>query len=495
MAEVDFDVLIVGAGISGIAAGFHLQKRSPSQTYAILESREAIGGTWDLFRYPGIRSDSDMYTFGFAFRPWTDGSVFADGPSIRHYVRDTAERNGITDHIRFGHRVVSADWDSQTALWTLKAETADGPVVLTCRFLIMCSGYYRYDQGYQPDFKGMGDFQGEVIHPQKWREDQDYDGKRVAIIGSGATAVTLVPAMIDKAAHVTMVQRSPTYIAGRPSRDMFADVMRKILPESWAYSVSRTKNILFSIFFYELSQRWPGHVRGEVQKYIKGELGDDFDVEKHFTPSYDPWDQRFCLAPDGDFFDALKTEKADIKTDGIERFTASGLQLASGEHVDADIIIPATGLEILLMGGIAFSVDGNPWAARDHFAYRGMMLSGLPNLAICFGYTNASWTLKIDLTCERVCRQLNHMAEQEYDYCVPEPPADIEPIPLLDFSSGYVQRAVDQLPQQGSKPPWRAYQNYFQDMMAIRFGKLEDGHMRWGQAGDVPVEESLKAAE
>ncbi|MEE2567120.1 flavin-containing monooxygenase [Hyphobacterium marinum] len=495
MTETDLDVLVVGAGISGIAAGYHLQKRAPDQRYAILEAREAVGGTWDLFRYPGIRSDSDMYTFGFAFRPWTDGKVFADGPSIRHYVRDTAERHDIMEKIRFGHRVVSAAWNTGAAHWTVRAETASGPVTLTAKFLVMCSGYYRYDRGHEPEFEGASDFAGEIIHPQKWREDQAYAGKRVAVIGSGATAVTLVPAMAEEAAHVTMIQRSPTYIAGRPSRDVIADTLRKILPEKSAYAISRTKNIALSILFYEMAQRWPGYIRKQIKTYIRGELGEDFDVDRHFTPDYDPWNQRFCLAPDGDFFAALKGGKADIRTDTIERFVPEGVRLSSGETVEADIIIPATGLDILLMGGIELTVDGQVWNAAEHFAYRGMMLSGLPNLAICFGYTNASWTLKIDLTCERVCRLLNHMAREGCDYCVPEPPKDIEPAPLLDFSSGYIQRAIDRMPRQGTKPPWRAYQNYFQDMLAIRYGRLEDGALAFRRAGDVRTDSFAEAAE
>lgn len=482
MSETDLDVIVVGAGISGIAAGYHLQTRSPGQSYAILEARDAIGGTWDLFRYPGIRSDSDMYTFGFAFRPWTDGKVFADGPGIRNYVRDTAERYGITGHIRFGHRVAGASWDSASARWTIRAETADGPVELTARFLVMCSGYYRYDRGHEPEFAGAAEFRGEIVHPQKWAEDREYAGQRVAIIGSGATAVTLVPAMADKAAHVTMIQRSPTYIAGRPSRDGIADFLRRILPGRAAYAVSRTKNIVLSMLFYELSQRWPDYIRKQIKTYIRGELGGEFDVDRHFTPDYDPWNQRFCLAPDGDFFAALKSGRASIRTDKIERFVPEGVRLESGETIEADLIIPATGLELLLMGGIEFTVDGEVHDPTTSFAYRGMMLSGLPNLAIAFGYTNASWTLKIDLTCERVCRLLNHMERQGYDYCVPEPPDDLEPAPLLDFSSGYIQRALGRLPRQGTKPPWRAYQNYFQDMLSIRYGRLEDGALTFHRA-------------
>lgn len=485
MAEEHFDVLVVGAGVSGIAAGYHLQKRCPDRSYAILEAREAMGGTWDLFCYPGIRSDSDMYTFGYAFRPWTSGKVFADGPAIRHYVKDTAERHDIESHIRYRHRVVSADWDGKSARWTVTVERGEegARAVYTCGFLMMCSGYYRYDKGYLPAFEGMEDFTGRIVHPQHWPEDLDYAGKRVAIIGSGATAVTLVPAMAETAAHVTMVQRSPSYIAARPMRDRIADGLRKVLPGGLAYRLTRAKNVLLTIYFYQLSQRFPEFVKRQVMKAIEKELGEDAAVGTHFNPSYNPWDQRFCLAPDGDFFQALKDGKASIRTDHIDQFTPDGLKLKSGEVVEADIIIPATGLQMLLLGGVDFRVDGAPFVAKDSFAYRGMMLSGMPNLALAFGYTNASWTLKVDLTCERVCRLLNHMKRKGYDYVEPVAPPDLEAEPLLDFSSGYVQRSIAEFPKQGARPPWRAYQNYIQDMLAIRYGKLEDGEVHFGEAG------------
>ena len=496
MPDEHFDVLIVGAGLSGIAAAYHLQTRSPDRSYAILEARDAIGGTWDLFRYPGIRSDSDMYTFGFAFRPWTDGKVFADGPAIREYVSDTARRNGIEEKIRFGTRVAHANWDSETARWTVRTERgADGKrTSFTCNFLMMCSGYYRYDQGHMPDFAGMEDFSGAIIQPQLWPENVDYAGKKIIIIGSGATAVTLVPAMAPTAAHVTMLQRSPTYIAARSSRDGFADFMRKILPEKLAYSVTRAKNVLLTIYVYQLSQRWPDFVKRQVIKAIADRLGPDFDVERHFSPSYDPWDQRFCLAPDGDFFDVLVDGSASIVTDQIERFTKTGIKLKSGTEIEADLIIPATGLEMQLFGGMTLSVDGAMVRAADTVTYRGMMLGNVPNLAIAFGYTNASWTLKVDLTCERVCRLLNHMTARGHDYCVPVPPADLETAPMLDFSSGYVQRALANLPRQGAKSPWRTYQNYVQDMLTIRFGKLEDGAMTFGRLGQATQQGAAQEA-
>ena len=496
----ELDVLIIGAGISGVGAAWHLQDKSPSQSYKILEARGDLGGTWDLFRYPGIRSDSDMYTFGYNFRPWTDGKVFADGPSIRNYIRDTAREAGIDRRIQFNTRVQSASWSTEEARWTVTAERDGVTEVYKARFVIMCSGYYRYESGYMPDFPGMADFQGEIIHPQLWKEDQPYEGKRVVIIGSGATAITLVPSMAEKAAHVTMLQRSPSYIAARPSRDAIADVLRKVLPGRAAYTLTRAKNIGLAIFFFNLARRFPGFVKKGVIKQIRETLGEDFPVEKHFSPAYNPWDQRFCLAPEGDFFEALKTDKADIVTDHIERFTKTGVQLKSGEHLDADLIIPATGLAMQVGGAVDISVDGRAFNAPDHVTYRGMMLSDVPNMALAFGYTNASWTLKIDLTCERVCRMLNHMEKTGADYAVPEPPADLETLPLLDFSSGYVQRALPDLPRQGATQPWRTYQNYIKDMMAIRYGKLEDGHIRFGQAGDRarlgPIEtEQAQAAE
>jgi len=482
------DVVIIGAGLSGVGVAWHLQDKTKNKTYAILEARADLGGTWDLFRYPGIRSDSDMYTFGYNFRPWVDGKVFADGPSIRNYVRETAREAGIDKHIRFNTRVRAVRWDTQAARWTVEADGPDGPEVWSARFLILCSGYYRYASGYMPEFAGLERFKGDVVHPQLWDDAYDYSGKQVVIIGSGATAVTLLPAMAEQAGHVTMLQRSPSYIAARPSRDAVADFLRKVLPGRLAYSLTRIKNVAMGMFFFNLARSAPGFVKKGVLKQIRKELGEDFDVETHFSPSYDPWDQRFCLAPDGDFFEALKTDKADIVTDRIKTFDETGLQLESGAHLDADLVIPATGLAMQIGGGMEIEVDGRPLHAPDHVTYRGMMLSDVPNMALCFGYTNASWTLKIDLTCERVCRMLNHMDQTGADYAVPEPPADLETLPLLDFSSGYVQRALPDLPKQGAVTPWRTYQNYLMDMLTIRYGKLDDGHLRFGTAGDGDAE-------
>ena len=480
----ELDVLIVGAGISGIGAAWHLQDKCPDRSYEIIEARADMGGTWDLFRYPGIRSDSDMYTFGYAFRPWTDGSVFADGPSIRGYIKDTANDNGITDKVRFNTKMVHASWDTASARWTVTVETDGQTRTYMARFLFMCTGYYRYDQGYLPKFEGYDDFKGDIIHPQLWKEDQAYDDKRIVIIGSGATAVTLVPSMVDKAKHITMLQRSPTYIAARPSVSPVANFFQRLLPKQAAHMMTRVFSVGFAMFFYNLSKAWPNFVRKGVLKDAKARLGEDYPVEKHLSPNYNPWDQRFCAAPDGDFFDAINTGKAEIVTDHIERFTETGIQLKSGDHLDADMIIPATGLAVRLFGGATFDVDGQAFNGPDHFTYRGMMLSHMPNFALAVGYTNASWTLKIDLTCERVCRMLNKMKQDGSDYVVAEPPEDLETLPLLNLTSGYLTRVQHLLPKQGAVAPWRTYQNYVLDMVSIRYGKLEDGAVRFGMAGD-----------
>ena len=496
MSKVDVDVLIIGAGVSGIGIAHHLQERCPGKTYRVIEARDQIGGTWDLFRYPGIRSDSDMYTFGYAFKPWVDGKVFADGPAIRNYVSETADSAGIAPHICFGRTATSANWNSETASWTLEADGPDGPETYTAQFLFFASGYYRYDKGYLPHFEGVEDFGGDFIHPQKWEENYDYSGKKVVIIGSGATAVTLLPSMAETAEHVTMLQRSPTYIAGRPSVDKTANFLRKILPGKLAYTITRTKNILQTILIYNLSQTFPNFVKQGILKQTRAMLGDEFDVEEHFAPSYKPWDQRFCAAPDGDFFKALRSGKASVETDQIERITKTGIQLKSGQHLDADLIIPATGLNLQFVGGMEVAVDGEPVDIPDHVVYRGMMVSDIPNMAMAFGYTNASWTLKIDLTCERFCRNINYINKTGADYFVPVPHPDMprEPLKLLD--SGYFRRAADILPKQGPKTPWRVHQNYFADMMAIRFGSIDDGSMQFGNAAPiVQTEPEQEAAE
>lgn len=486
MVENCFDVVIVGAGVSGIGAARHLQTRCPSKTFTILEARENIGGTWDLFRYPGIRSDSDMYTFGYAFRPWTQGKIFADGDSIRNYVQDTAAEFGIDQHIQPGWRVTQANWDSSTAHWELTAaNTSTGEQqTLACSFLMMCSGYYRYDRGYVPEFDGIDDFRGDILHPQHWPEDYDCSDKRIVVVGSGATAVTLIPAMAFEAKHVTMLQRSPTYIGAVPSVDHIANLLRRILPGMMAHKLIRMKNIVLITCFYQMARWFPGWFKWQVNRYIRKELGPDFDIKRHFTPKYAPWDQRFCVAPDGDFFQVMKNGSASVVTDHIERITESGISLRSGESIKADAIVLATGLDIQVGGGIEVSINNKVIEPAECVSYRGMMLAPLPNLAIAIGYTNNSWTLKIDLMCERVCRLLNHMDSKGYVSCVPVPPDGLESAPLLDLKAGYVERAASRLPRQGTVPPWRTYQNYFQDMLTIRYGRLEDGAIQFSRKAD-----------
>ncbi len=474
------DVLVVGAGLSGIGAGCHLQTECPRKTYAILEARDAIGGTWDLFRYPGIRSDSDMYTLGYRFKPWPGAKAIADGPSILDYVRNTATEYAVEDKIRFNHKVVGAEWSTADARWTVEAERTDtGETVrLTCNFLLMCSGYYSYDNPYTPDFPGSDRFKGPVIHPQHWSDDIDYEDKRVVVIGSGATAVTLVPAIAERAEHVTMLQRSPTYIVTLPAVDPIARLVRKVLPAKWAYSLIRWKNVIVTSLFYQLSRRRPRLVKRFIREGVKRQLPAGYDMKTHFRPRYDPWDQRVCLVPDGDLFTALREERASIVTDRIETFTESGIKLESGDELEADLIITATGLNLLPLGGAQLRVDGEDVSIPETMGYKGMMLSGVPNFAVALGYTNASWTLKCDLTHEYVCRLLNHMDEQGHRQCTPEiNDPTVTPEPMIDFTSGYVQRAIHMFPKQGSKAPWRLHQNYARDIFTIRFGDIEDEAM------------------
>jgi cation diffusion facilitator CzcD-associated flavoprotein CzcO len=480
MSIEHFDVLIVGAGISGIGAGYYLQARCPGKRYAILEGRGDIGGTWDLFRYPGIRSDSDMFTLGYSFRPWKEAKAIADGPSIREYVRDTAREYGIDRHIRFNHRVRSASWSSEDARWTVEVDTGDSGerVRYTCSFLYMCSGYYSYASGYTPSFPGKGDFQGRLVHPQQWPEDLDYRGKRVVVIGSGATAVTLVPAMAKEAAHVTMLQRSPSYIASLPAEDPIANAIRKLLPERTAHDVARWKNVALGTLFYQLCRRAPGLARRILRSGVKKELPPEFDVDTHFNPRYEPWDQRLCLVPDADLFAAIKSGRASVVTDRIRSLTNNGILLESGDELVADIIVTATGLRLQLCGGMQMTVDGEPVEANRMFVYKGLMLGNVPNFALCVGYTNASWTLRAELSSKYVCRLLNHMDRHGYRQCLPRPDdSTLEPRPLLGLTSGYVQRAVDELPKQGSKAPWYLRQNYVLDRLTMRFGAVDDGTM------------------
>ena len=482
-AQLDHvDVLIVGAGISGIGAAYHLQDRCPGKSYAILEAREVMGGTWDLFRYPGIRSDSDMHTLGYRFRPWTESATLADGPSILRYVNDTAREYGIDRRIRYGHRVLGAEWSSDDALWTVTAERVDtGETVrMTCGFLLSCSGYYRYDRGYTPEFAGTERFRGQIIHPQFWPEDLDYSGKRVVVIGSGATAVTLVPAMTDKAGHVTMLQRSPTYIIALPEEDPVAKVAQKYLPERLAYSVVRAKNVLLQSLSYRFSRRFPQRMRKFIRSQVAAQLPADYAIDTHFKPSYDPWDQRLCIVPQADLFRAISSGRASVVTDHVDTFTETGVRLRSGEELEADIVVTATGLQLLAFGGIDLTVDGEKVVLNERLAYKGMMLSDVPNYAFAIGYTNASWTLKADLTCEYVCRLLNHMERTGTRICVPhndDPTVSEEP--LLDFKAGYVLRSLHEFPQQGSKAPWKLRQNYPRDVLTLRYGSVTDSGMKF----------------
>ncbi|MDE2148402.1 MAG: NAD(P)/FAD-dependent oxidoreductase [Gammaproteobacteria bacterium] len=477
-----FDVLVVGAGLSGIGAGYHLQTRCSGKRYLILEARDCIGGTWDLFRYPGARSDSDMYTLGYAFRPWPDARTIADAPSILSYVRDTARAYGIDRRIRFNHRVVRAAWSSAAACWKVEAER--GPrretVRLSCNFLYLCSGYYDYAQGHLPAFPGRQRFRGRIVHPQQWPDDLDYAGKRVLVIGSGATAMTLVPALAATAAQVTLLQRSPGYVVALPAEDRFAGVLRRALPQKLAYGIARWKNVLLNLLFFKVCRRWPGFAKKLIRKGVAAGLPPGYDVETHFKPRYNPWDQRLCVVPDGDLFTAIRDGRATVVTDRIETFTAQGVRLASGVELQADIIVTATGLKLLALGGIRFSVDGAAVELARALSYKGMMLSDIPNLAMALGYTNASWTLKAELSSRYLCRLLNYMDQHGFGQCTPRnsDPA-VRPQPLLDLSSGYVLRAVDRLPKQGSKPPWRLYQNYLRDMLALRYGAVDDGVMRF----------------
>jgi monooxygenase len=479
-----FDVLIVGAGLSGVGAAAHLRMECPEKSFAILEGRAAMGGTWDLFRYPGIRSDSDMYTLGYRFRPWRDPKAIADGPAILKYIRETATEFALDEKIRYNHRVRHAAWSSDEARWTVEAEAgAEKSIVrYTCGFLYLCTGYYDYESGYTPEWSGMDSFRGRIVHPQKWTDDIDYAGKRVVVIGSGATAVTLVPAMAERAGHVTMLQRSPTYVVSRPAEDKIANWLRRYLPARAAYALTRWKNVLLGMFFYKLARSRPAIMKRLIAKGVRRQLGEDYDL-KHFTPQYNPWDQRLCLVPDSDLFRAINEGKASIVTDQIETFTETGLKLKSGAQLDADIIVTATGLVLKLMAGLQLEVDGAPVEMSKTMAYKGMMYSDVPNLASAFGYTNASWTLKCDLTAEYVCRLLKYMDRHGYASCTPRVnDPSVEPEPVLDFTSGYVQRALDTLPRQGSKTPWRLHQNYVKDLSMLRYGRVDDGTMEFRMA-------------
>jgi monooxygenase len=479
------DVIIIGAGLSGIGAARHLRERCPEKTFLILEGRAAIGGTWDLFRYPGVRSDSDMYTLGYTFKPWKDQKAIADGPSILAYVRETAAENGLDARIRFNHRVIRASWSTADAAWTLEIDRGPGEesVRLTCNFLLSCTGYYDYAAGYTPELPGIERFTGRVVHPQFWKDDIEYAGKRVVVIGSGATAVTLVPELAKKAAHVVMLQRSPTYVVSRPAEDPIANWLRDHVPAELAYGLARWKNVLMGMAFFQLSRRRPALAKKRLIDLVRAELGPDYDVEKHFTPSYNPWDQRVCLVPDSDLFASIRSGKASVVTDHIESFTETGIRLRSGEELPADLVVTATGLKIQFLSGMELTVDGHRIEPGKTMTYKAMMLCGVPNLVCTFGYTNASWTLKADLTSEYVCRLLRHMSAVGARKATPRrADAGVEEIPFLDFSSGYVQRGMSSFPKQGSKRPWKLDQNYVLDILNLRFGDVDDGTIEFDGA-------------
>ena len=487
MTSEHVDVVVVGAGLSGIGAGYHLQTMSPDRSYVILEGRESLGGTWDLFKYPGVRSDSDMHTLGFSFKPWTEAKSIADGPSILKYLKQTVSQFGIDKHIRYGQLVTKAQWSTDDAQWTVTStDKATGTTnTYTCSFLFMCSGYYSYKKGHTPEFTGRERFKGTIVHPQEWPTDLDYAGKRVVVIGSGATAVTIVPSMADKAAHVTMLQRSPTYMVSRPDHDVLANRMRKVLPPKMAYNLTRFKNTWRQQLVYNKTRTDPNKVKQLLLGGIQLELGADYDIAKHFTPNYNPWDQRLCLVPNGDFFKAMREGKASVVTDHIASFTETGIQLASGEHLDADIIVTATGLELVTLGEMDFYVDGNQVDFAKTWTYKGFAYSDIPNLASTFGYINASWTLRSDLTAEYVCRLLNHMRKKGVVQCTPrlrEQDQNMKERPWIDgFSSGYMQRMMHRMPRQGDHEPWINPQNYRRDKKMFKHSPIDDGVMQFSK--------------
>ena len=476
-----YDVLIVGAGLSGIAAAYHIQSKCPDKSYAVLEGRAVIGGTWDLFKYPGIRSDSDMYTLGFSFNPWESPKAIADGPSILQYIKDTAQKFGIDEKILFNHKVVDASWTDSSKYWTLTLRDAEGLSYrqMRCNFLISCSGYYDYERGHEPSFEGRESFEGLILHPQKWDESLDYQDKKVVVIGSGATAITLLPEMAKTAQKVTMLQRSPTYIKSLPGKDKMANFLRRVLPKKMAYNLSRWKNVLVSLAFYKAARKWPKSIKKFLIKEAKKEMGPNYDL-KHLTPHYNPWDQRLCVAPDGDFFEALRSGKTEIVTDTIARFTPKGILLDSGAELEADIIVTATGLKVQMLGGMTVHVNGVLGETKDIHCYRGVMFSDVPNFAVAIGYTNASWTLKCDLSCHYVTRILNYMRKKHFRVCTPRfEGKGLDSKPLLDFDAGYIKRASAIMPKQGSKAPWKVYQNYVADYFTLKYRRAVDKYLEF----------------
>jgi cation diffusion facilitator CzcD-associated flavoprotein CzcO len=469
------NVLIVGAGLSGIGAAVHLHTRCPEKSYAILESRNSMGGTWDLFRYPGIRSDSDMFTLGYSFKPWLGEKSITDGESILDYIRETAEEYGVEEKIRFGHKVIAAEWSTAESRWTVRAERDGEPVELTCDWLYGCTGYYRYDEGFTPNFEGTERFEGQIVHPQHWPEDLDYAGKRVVVIGSGATAMTLVPALAERAAQVTMLQRSPTYVISRPAVDPVARVLRRLLPEKLSYTATRWKNVFLMLASYKASRRWPHVVKRLIRRDLERQLPADYDIDTHFKPRYNPWDERLCVVPTADLFDAIRGGKAEVVTDHVETFTEKGIRLQSGRELEADIIVTATGLNLLVLGGMQILIDGKEKQFSDTVGYKGMMFSGIPNMVMAMGYTNASFTLKTDLVGDYICRLLKHMDAHGYRAATPRAPGpSVGTEPFIDLKSGYVLRSLDQLPTQAATRPWRLHQNYAQDVRLLRKGPIDD---------------------
>jgi hypothetical protein len=483
--SLEFDTLIVGAGLSGIGSAVHLRQLCPDRRFAILEGRARLGGTWDLFRYPGVRSDSDMHTLGYGFKPWSGAKAIADGPAILQYLQETASEYGLLPHIRFEHRVMAATWSSAQSCWWLTVQVGKDPtpVQMRCRFLLVCSGYYNYSQGHTPAFAGQDRFLGRVVHPQDWPTDLDYRQQRVVVIGSGATAMTLVPAMAQNAGHVTMLQRSPTYVVARPRIDAMANALRRLLPAGLAYAITRWKNVGLGLFFYNFAKRHPERAKARIVGAAAAALPTGFDAHTHFSPRYKPWDQRVCLVPDGDLFAAIRSGKASVVTDTVAAFEAQGIRLGSGDLLAADVIVTATGLDLLGFGGMTLQVDGKQVALSKTMSYKGMMLAGVPNMAYVVGYTNASWTLKSDLTGAFVCRLLRHMQRIGAQVCMPAvPDSSVKAQPWVDFSSGYIQRSLDQFPVQGSSTPWRLNQNYLRDLLDLRFGRLSDGVLQFSGA-------------
>ncbi|MDA9664282.1 NAD(P)/FAD-dependent oxidoreductase [bacterium] len=475
------DVLIIGAGLSGIGGACHLRRNCPDRSFMILESREASGGTWDLFRYPGIRSDSDMYTFGYGFKPWNDKSSIADGHKILRYIREAAAEYDVEQHIRYQHKVLSANWSSTNQRWLVTAELGDTgeQVSIDCQFIFSCSGYYDYDQGYTPEFAGIDKFKGQVVHAQHWPEKLNYKDKRVVVIGSGATAVTLVPTMSKDTASLVMLQRSPTYIASIPKEQPLAEKLRKWLPDRWVFRLTRWSRVFFQIYLYQLSRKKPQQLKKLLLGRVRQEMGPDYDVDTHFTPDYNPWDQRLCGVPDGDLFAAIREGRAEVVTDHIDHFNKQGIELKSGQQLDADIVVLATGLNLKFAGGVQYSVDNRVLDFTEHFIFRGMMFSDLPNMAFTVGYTNSSWTLKADLTAKYVSRLLNKMARRGYTSVTPRLKGEVEEVPLLDFDAGYVLRSRESFPKQGNRLPWKNYQNYIRDFIGLSLGRQNDDELEF----------------